>query len=155
SAAGVCPGGPRKPLPPPARPARSRRPGSGTCPGGRTSEETRSALAKARRQLRAFIRAVRHSSRLGGALERQLFDNARTAMAMARLPPSRPAVGLRRWGALAGHHLRHTGGQERARVVDGGHARVGFGVGVDGATGLPALEVDADLASNTAHAQAR
>ena len=48
-------------------------------------KKTRSALAKARRQLRAFIRAVRHSSRLGGALERQLFDNARTAMAMARL----------------------------------------------------------------------
>src|SRR5262249_54226377 len=70
-------------------------------------------------------------------------------------PPSRPAVGLRRRGALAGHHLRHTGGQERARVVDGGHARDGLGVGVDGATGLPALEVDADLASNAAHAQAR
>jgi len=47
-------------------------------------KKVRSALSKARRQLRAFILAVHHSARLGGALERQLVDNARAAMAMAR-----------------------------------------------------------------------
>jgi hypothetical protein len=47
-------------------------------------KKIRSALAKARLELRAFIRAVRDSSRLGGALERQLVDNAKAAMAMAR-----------------------------------------------------------------------
>jgi hypothetical protein len=35
-------------------------------------------------RLRAFIKMVHQSSRVGGSLERQLTDNAKAAIAMAR-----------------------------------------------------------------------
>jgi hypothetical protein len=47
-------------------------------------KKVRPALQKARKALRAFIKMVHQSSRIGGSLERQLTDDAKVAIAMAR-----------------------------------------------------------------------
>jgi len=47
-------------------------------------KKVRSALLKARLELRAFVQIVRRSRRVGGALEHQLTDAAKAAIAMTR-----------------------------------------------------------------------
>jgi hypothetical protein len=52
--------------------------------GSARPKKRRSALQKARRHLRTFVQMVRTSRRVGGALEHQLTDTAKAAIAMAR-----------------------------------------------------------------------
>jgi hypothetical protein len=52
--------------------------------GSGRPKQQRSALQKARQQLRTFVQMVRKSRRVGGALEHQLSDAAKAAIAMAR-----------------------------------------------------------------------